>query len=131
MTWNDIANAKRYWVISAHFAADLGGSMRGLLAALGILGVLLGPTAAAAQPATCDRACMSEMVDRFLGAVLAKDPTRAPLAIGFRQTQNSVLTPPGSGAWQTVSAIGQVQRRYFDPVSGNAAFFGVVTDRGE
>jgi hypothetical protein len=30
-----------------------------------------------------------------------------------------------------VSAIGPVQRRYFDPVTGNAAFFGVVTDGGQ
>ena len=74
---------------------------------------------------------MGEMLDRFIGAVIAKDPARAPLAIGFRQTQNSVLTPAGSGAWQTMTSIGPVQRRYFDPVSGNAAFFGLVTDRGQ
>jgi hypothetical protein len=74
---------------------------------------------------------MGDMLDRFIEAVVSKDPGRVPLAIGFRQTQNSVLTPAGSGAWQTVTAIGPVQRRYFDPVSGNAAFFGLVTDRGE
>src|SRR5687768_16980352 len=98
--------------------------MTRLLAAFGLLIALLGPTgAASAQPATCDRACMGEMLNQFIQAVLAKDPTRAPLAIGFRQTQNSVLTPAGSGVWQTVTAVGQAQRRYFDPVSGNAAFF--------
>jgi len=106
--------------------------MHRLIAAVGFLAALVGSTgAASAQPVACDRACMGDMLDRFIEAVVAKDPTRAPLAIGFRQTQNSVLTPAGSGAWQTITAIGPVQRRYFDPVSGNAAFFGVVTDRGE
>ena len=85
----------------------------------------------AQQPAACDRACLDGMLSRFLDAVVAHDPARAPLAIGFRQTQNSVLTPAGTGAWQTVTAVGPVQRRYFDPVTGNAAFFGTVTDGGQ
>ena len=106
--------------------------MKGFIAAVGFFAALLGPTGvASAQPAMCDRACLGDMLNRFIEAVIAKDPNRAPLAIGFRQTQNSVLTPAGSGAWQTITAVGQNQRRYFDPVSGNAAFFGVVTDRGE
>lgn len=106
--------------------------MNRLMAAIGFLAGLLGPTgAASAQPAACDRACMGDMLDRFIEAVIARDPSRAPLAIGFRQTQNSVLTPPGSGAWQTITAVGPAQRRYFDPVSGHAAFFGVATDGGQ
>lgn len=106
--------------------------MKRMFFAVGFLAAVLGQTGpASAQPAACDRACMGGMLNRFLAAVVAKDPPQAPLAIGFRQTQNSVLTPVGSGAWQTVTAIGPVHRRYFDPVSGNAAFFGVVTDRGE
>ena len=106
--------------------------MRKLLFAASLLLALPGLESAAwpQQPAACDRACLDGMLSRFLDAVIAKDPARAPLAIGFRQTQNSVLTPAGTGAWQTVTAIGPVQRRYFDPVTGNAAFFGVVTDGG-
>jgi hypothetical protein len=87
--------------------------------------------AAPSSPRTCDRTCLATMLDRFLGAVIAHDPTRAPLAIGFRQTQNSVLTPAGAGAWRTITAMGPVQRRYFDPVTGNAEFFGLVTDNGQ
>ena len=107
--------------------------MRTWLLAAGLLASLLGLEGAAwaQQPAACDRACLDGMLDRFLDAVVAKDPARAPLAIGFRQTQNSVLTPAGSGAWQTLSAIGPSPRRYFDPVTGNAVFFGTVTDGGE
>jgi len=106
--------------------------MKRLIAAAGLWVAMLGPLGvASAQTVTCDRICMDDMLSGFLDAVVAKDPTRAPLAIGFRQTQNSVLTPAGSGAWQTVTAIGPLQRRYFDPMTGNAAFFGVVTDGGQ
>src|SRR6478735_4386048 len=119
-------------VASAHRAIG-GQSMRKVLLAAGLLLALLGPERAlqAQQPAACDRACLDGTLSRFLDAVVARDPARAPLAIGFRQTQNSVLTPAGQGAWQTVTAIGPVQRRYFDPITGNAEFFGVVTDGGQ
>jgi hypothetical protein len=105
--------------------------MRKLLFAASLLLTLPGGAAWAQQPPACDRACLDGTLSRFLDAVVARDPARAPLAIGFRQTQNAVLTPAGTGAWQTVTAIGPVQRRYFDPVTGNAAFFGVVTDGGQ
>src|SRR5690606_13012265 len=109
-----------------------GGPVRKLLLfAASLLLALAGGAASAQSPAPCDRACLGDKLDRFLDAVVAGDPSRAPLAIGFRQTQNSVLTAAGAGVWQTMTAIGPVQRRYFDPVTGNAAFFGVVTDGGE
>ena len=102
---------------------------------IGVAGLFLALLAigspASAGPQPCDRRCLGSMLDRFLAAVVAHDQARAPLAIGFRETENSVLAPAGSGPWQTVSAIGPVQRRYFDPVTGNAVLFGVVSDRGE
>ncbi|MBB5986737.1 hypothetical protein [Sphingobium lignivorans] len=85
---------------------------------------------AQAQPVSCDRACLRSTLDAFLAAVIAKDPARAPLAIGFRQTQNARLTLTDAGVWKTLSSLGPLQRRYFDVVTGNAAFFGIVTDNG-
>jgi len=84
-----------------------------------------------AWSAGCDRACLGGVLDGYLGAVLARQPARAPLATGLRQTENAVVTRPGTGVWTTLGALGPVQRRYFDPVTGGAAFFGVVTDRGQ
>ena len=97
---------------------------------VGFLAVLIAPQVAHAEPASCDRACLRGTLDSFLAAVVAKDPARAPLAHGFRQTQNSKLTLTDAGVWKTLTALGPLQRRYFDPVTGNAAFFGVVTDDG-
>jgi hypothetical protein len=37
----------------------------------------------------------------------------------------------GTGVWKSVTALGKVQRRYLDPVTGNAAYFGTVDEGAE
>jgi hypothetical protein len=86
---------------------------------------------AAAQESSCDRACLADMLDRYLAAVVANDPSAAPLFVGFRQTENSTVMPLGSGVWSTATALGPMQRRFFDPVTGNAAYFGVLEEGTE
>jgi hypothetical protein len=98
----------------------------GPLVALGIL--CLAPAASA--QATCDRACLRSMLDQYLNAVVKHDPTAAPLVVGFRQTENAINVRPGNGTWKTVTALGKVQRRYFDPVSGQAGYYGTVEEGG-
>ena len=92
-------------------------------------GLLLLAFAAPARAADeCDRACLRTMLDQYLTAVTRHDPAAAPLFAGFRQTENAVVRRPGTGVWKTVTAIGRLQRRYFDPVTGQAAFFGLVNE---
>jgi hypothetical protein len=76
----------------------------------------------------CDRACLRTLLDQYLTAVTKHDPAAAPLFAGFRQTENAVVRRLGTGVWQTVTALGRMQRRYFDPVTGQAAFFGIVNE---
>jgi hypothetical protein len=95
-------------------------------AACGAL-VILGCDSALAQNA-CDRACLGGMLDRYLAAVIAHDRSKAPLAVGFRQTENALNAAPGKGVWQSVTALGQVQRRYFDPVTGQAGYYGTLME---
>ena len=76
----------------------------------------------------CDRACLNGMLDQYLNAVIKHDPAAAPLFIGFRETDNAVVTRPGTGVWKTVTGLGKMQRRYMDPVTGQAAYFGVVEE---
>lgn len=84
----------------------------------------------AAPPATdsCDRACLRAALDSYLDAVVANDPSRAPLAIGVRQTVNAINIAPGMGVWQSVTGLGDVQRKYFDPVTGQAGFYGTLKE---
>lgn len=92
--------------------------------------VLLGPANAAAQSA-CDRACLRSLLDQYLSAVVKHDPAAAPLVVGFRQTENAINVRPGNGGmWKTVTGLGKVQRRYLDPVSGQAAYYGTIEESG-
>jgi hypothetical protein len=99
-------------------------------AACGALVISAGSDCALAQNA-CDRACLGGMLDRYLAAVVAHDRSKAPLAIGFRQTENAINAAPGKGVWQSVTALGKVQRRYFDPVAGQAGYYGTVMEGSE
>ena len=92
----------------------------------------VGVSAARAQSATaCDRACLKTMLDQYLNAVIAHDPSKAPLLIGFRQTENAINVRPGQGVWKTVTALGRLQRRFLDPVSGQAGYYGIVKEGEE
>ncbi|HET8697926.1 MAG TPA: hypothetical protein VFO94_10595, partial [Gammaproteobacteria bacterium] len=77
---------------------------------------------------SCDRECLRSMLDRYLAAVVAHDPGAAPVVTGFRQTENAINVAPGNGVWRSVTGLGEVQRKYFDAVSGQAAYFGTVEE---
>jgi hypothetical protein len=87
-------------------------------------------TASASAQEACDRACLRTMLDQYLNAVIKHDPAAAPLVVGFRQTENAINVRPGNGVWKTVTSLGAVQRRYLDPVSGQAAYYGSVEESG-
>jgi hypothetical protein len=84
---------------------------------------------ASAQSA-CDRACLRSILDQYLQAVIKHDAAAAPLAVGFRQTENAINVAPGNGAWKTLTGLGKMQRRYFDPLSGQAGYYGLVEEGG-
>jgi hypothetical protein len=77
---------------------------------------------------TCGRNCLRTILDDYLAAVVKHDATAAPLVVGFRQTENAINVRPGDGVWKTVTALGKVQRRYLDPVSGQGAYYGTVEE---
>jgi len=79
----------------------------------------------------CDSACLKSMLDQYLSAVIKHDPSAAPLVVGFRQTENAINVRPGNGVWKTVTALGTVQRRFTDPVTGQAAYYGLVQEGSE
>ena len=100
------------------------------LAALAALATI-GYNEVASAQAACDRDCLRSTLDRYLEAVVEHDPSKAPLVVGFRQTENAINVAPGRGVWQSVTALGNVQRRYFDPESGQAGYYGAVLEGGE
>ena len=66
---------------------------------------------------------VATLVDK---AVAAHDPGAGGLWAGFRQTENAVVIPEGQGVWKSVTGLGSIQRRFLDPVQGQAGYFGTV-----
>src|SRR5208337_629801 len=81
-----------------------------------------------AQGAGCDRACLKAALDQYLNAVVQHNPAAAPLTVGYRETENAMVRRPGTGVWQTAKALGKLQRRYFDPESGQAGYYGTLEE---
>ncbi len=53
------------------------------------------------------------------------------MSYGFRQTENSIVTPNDEGLWSTVTGLGELQRRYYDPEGHTAGYFGLLDESGE
>ena len=98
-----------------------------LVAAL-VLGVTPMLALSATSPDACNRTCLAAILDRYLSAVIAHDPAAAPLAVGYRHTENAINVPVGQGVWRSVTGFGQVRRRYIDPVSSQAAYYGILEE---
>lgn len=95
---------------------------------LPILAVLALVAASTANAATCDRACLANTLDAYLTALVRHDPAAAPLSAGFRQTENAVVRVQGAGLWQSATALGKLQRRFFDASTEQAAYFGTLEE---
>jgi hypothetical protein len=97
----------------------------------GMVLALAGSLRASAAANDCDRGCLKNMLDQYLNAVIKHDLSAAPLFVGFRQTENAVVVRAGTGMWTSVTGLGKIQRRYVDPVTGQAAYFGTVEEHSD
>jgi len=78
--------------------------------------------------ATCNRECLATTLNQYLTALVKHTPTAAPLGIAFRQTENAVVRTTGTGLWQSTTALGALQRRYFDATTEQAGYFGTIEE---
>jgi hypothetical protein len=100
---------RQHRVLGAYVAAVAG--------ALAVLGVW----PAAASAAECDRACLGEMITRYVDALLAHDPSKLPLAADVRFTEDSKLIKLGEGLWQEALTKGTFRQDYLDTAKQVAA----------
>jgi hypothetical protein len=77
------------------------------LSAIGLPG-----TATAAD--NCDRACLTGLLTQYVDAVVARDPSKLPLADSVRVTEDSQAIKLGDGIWKTVTAKGTFRHDYLD-----------------
>src|SRR5665213_326065 len=89
-------------------------------------GLLLAGGASAAP--RCERACLYQVLDRYLLALKAGDAAKAGFASGARTSENNVMLRPGDGLWGTITALGDYDLRFADAQTGSVAFYGVVRE---
>jgi hypothetical protein len=80
--------------------------------------------------AACDRACLADVVTRYLGSLVAHDPKMAPLAEGARFTEDTVELPVGEGLWKTASKLRPFRTDFLDVRAGTAAVHAVIEENG-
>jgi hypothetical protein len=102
------------------------------LALFAVLLITFTPARAATGPIplNCDRACLENLVDQYLAAVVAHDPKRLPLSRDVRYTENDQPLEIGDGFWKTAEAIGNYRHYFADPAFGEVAFMGTMREAG-
>ncbi len=73
---------------------------------------------AAAKPApkaACNRQCLMDVMEKYLTAMGAHDPKRAPLGKGFIYSENGVELTLPDGLWRTVTKVGDYRLWVVEP----------------
>jgi hypothetical protein len=79
---------------------------------------------------SCDRACQEGFVDQYLGALVASDPSKLPLAKNARYTENGQELKLGDGMWGPTVTLGTYKLYFADPQAGQVGFFGTIEEHG-
>jgi hypothetical protein len=87
-----------------------------------------GTAAPVAKGEACDRACMEDIVEKYLAAMKAHDPSQAPLAANARFTENGQEMKLPDGLWKITTAIEPYRLIAADPQNGQTGFFAVVRE---
>ena len=91
------------------------------------------PNAAASTgsiPLNCNRACLEDLVNQYLAALVARDPKRLPVSADVRYTENDQRTELGDGFWKTAEGLGNYKHYFADPEAGQVAFMGSMREAG-
>jgi hypothetical protein len=97
---------------------------------VGLLAACLQVPRVAASSSACDRACLEGLVDRYLDAMLAHDPSKAPFTTNMKLTENGQRLELGDGLWRTFTGKGTWRLFVTDVESGHVAFLGSIKEAG-
>lgn len=99
---------------------------------------VLAASAAMAQPSTapsefrvvCDDTCLRQFADRYLDALVNREPHRVSLAPDVRYTENGAELSIGDALWATASALGDNRLVFTDPASGGVQLYAGIVEAG-
>jgi len=96
---------------------------------IAILGAFPSPSAA---QGTCDRACLMGIADAWFAAMVAHDPSKAPIAKDARFTEQTQVKAIGDGLWKTASEAPTTFKVYVaDPVVSQIGAIVTMMDAGK
>jgi hypothetical protein len=81
-------------------------------------------------PLNCNRACLEGVIDQYLKALVAHDPSSLPLSKDVKYTENNQVMPVGDGFWKTAQGIGNYRHVFADPEVGQVALMGTMIEAG-
>jgi len=91
---------------------------------------LTAPAVRAQAPSACDRACLGDVVTRYLNSLIAHDAKQAPLADNARFTEDATVKPIGVGLWKTATKLRPYRTDFLDVQQGTAAVHAVIEENG-
>jgi hypothetical protein len=102
--------------------------MKRLLVHAVLMLLTVGVRTGAAQ--TCDRACLQNTMTTYLNALVAHDPSKAPLAANVRFTEDSKELKVGDGFWKTATKVGDYRQDFIDVKEQVIASWVIVEEGG-
>jgi hypothetical protein len=102
-------------------------------AALALAGCATAPMSGAPPmgDGSCDSACLEGLLEAYVAAWAAKDPSAAPVADDVAFSENGVMQPFGEASWLTMEGRGPYWLPITDPAAGEAAVFTTMVERGD
>ncbi len=101
--------------------------------AIGVVLALAGVfehSSARAADESCDRACLTGIVDQYLAAMVAHEPAKLLLAKDVKFTEDGVRLQLGDGLWATASSLGTYKLVFAEPGAGAVGAYAVVQENG-
>ena len=82
----------------------------------------------AAAVNNCNRECLYGFLDQYVKTLVAKDPSKLPLANNVKYTENNVAMAVGDGMWNTITGLGPVDLKFADVKAAQAGYYGVLRE---
>jgi hypothetical protein len=79
---------------------------------------------------SCDYACLTGLVDLYLKALLAHDPSLIPKTDDVKFTENTIPLKLGNALWGTISGMGSYKLYFADPHAEEVGFEGTIRENG-
>jgi len=83
-----------------------------------------------ASSVKCDDACLTGLLDDYLTALVAHDPSRLPLTSDVKFTENTIPLRLPDALWGTISGLGTYKISFADPSTGQVGCESTIRENG-